>query len=46
LVRQTIDDLNPQEGEHSVVKKGSGGFSNTPFDTILRNMGVTVDSAQ
>jgi nicotinamidase-related amidase len=24
-----------------VVKKGFGGFSNTPLDTILRNMGVT-----
>jgi nicotinamidase-related amidase len=24
-----------------VAKKGFGGFSNTPLDTILRNMGVT-----
>jgi nicotinamidase-related amidase len=38
---QIIDDLKPQEGEHLVVKKGFGGFSNTPLDTILRNMGVT-----
>jgi nicotinamidase-related amidase len=38
---QIIDDLMPQEGEHLVVKKGFGGFSNTPLDTILRNMGVT-----
>jgi ureidoacrylate peracid hydrolase len=38
---QIIDDLAPQEGEHLVVKKGFGGFSNTPLDTILRNMGVT-----
>ena len=38
---QIIDDLEPQEGEHLVVKKGFGGFSNTPLDTILRNMGVT-----
>jgi nicotinamidase-related amidase len=38
---QIIDDLNPQEGEHLVVKKGLGGFSNTALDTILRNMGVT-----
>src|SRR5467141_3137533 len=38
---QIIDDLKPQEAEHLVVKKGFGGFSNTPLDTILRNMGVT-----
>jgi nicotinamidase-related amidase len=38
---QIIDDLKPPEGEHLVVKKGFGGFSNTPLDTILRNMGVT-----
>jgi nicotinamidase-related amidase len=30
----------PKEGEHLVIKKGYGGFSNTPLDTILRNMGV------
>ena len=24
-----------------VVKKGFGGFSNTPLDTVLRNLGVT-----
>ena len=38
---QIIDDLEPHEGEHLVVKKGFGGFSNTPLDTVLRNMGVT-----
>jgi len=38
---QIIDDLKPQDGEHLVVKKGFGGFSNTPLDTVLRNMGVT-----
>jgi ureidoacrylate peracid hydrolase len=38
---QIVDDLKPEEGEHLVVKKGFGGFSNTPLDTILRNMGVT-----
>ena len=38
---QIIDDLKPREGEHLVVKRGFGGFSNTPLDTILRNMGVT-----
>jgi ureidoacrylate peracid hydrolase len=38
---QIIDDLKPREGEHLIVKKGFGGFSNTPLDTVLRNMGVT-----
>ena len=38
---QIIDDLKPEEGEHLVIKKGFGGFSNTPLDTVLRNMGVT-----
>jgi ureidoacrylate peracid hydrolase len=38
---QIVDDLKPQKGEHLVTKKGFGGFSNTPLDTILRNMGVT-----
>jgi ureidoacrylate peracid hydrolase len=37
---QIIDELKPQDGEHLVVKKGFGGFSNTPLDTILRNMDV------
>ena len=37
---QIIDALKPQEGEHLVVKKGFGGFSGTPLDTVLRNMGV------
>ena len=35
-----IDELKPQEGEHLIIKKGFGGFSNTPLDTILRNIGV------
>ncbi len=38
---QIVDELKPEEGEHLVVKKGFGGFSNTPLDTILRNKGVT-----
>jgi len=38
---QIIDDLRRQEDEHLLVKKGFGGFSNTPLDTILRNMDVT-----
>ncbi len=37
---QIVDELMPKEGEHLVIKKGYGGFSNTPLDTILRNMGV------
>jgi nicotinamidase-related amidase len=38
---QIVDDLKPVEGEHLVIKKGFGGFANTPLDTILRNLGVT-----
>jgi nicotinamidase-related amidase len=38
---QIVDELKPKEGEHLVVKKGFGGFANTPLDTILRNLGVT-----
>ena len=37
---QIVDELTPEEGEHVVIKKGYGGFSNTPLDTILRNMDV------
>ena len=36
-----VDELKPHEGEHLIAKKGFGGFSNTPLDTTLRNMGVT-----
>jgi nicotinamidase-related amidase len=38
---QIVDDLRPPEGKHLVIKKGFGACSNTPLDTILRNMGVT-----
>jgi ureidoacrylate peracid hydrolase len=38
---QVVDELKPRADEHLVVKKGFGGFSNTPLDTILRRMGVT-----
>ena len=38
---QIVDELKPKEGEHLIVKKGFGGFSNTPLDTVLRNLGVT-----
>ncbi len=38
---QIVDELAPKKGDHLVIKKGFGGFSNTPLDTILRNYGVT-----
>jgi ureidoacrylate peracid hydrolase len=38
---QIVDVLKPQPGEHLIIKKGFGGFANTPLDTILRNRGVT-----
>jgi len=37
---QIIDELKPRDNEHVVIKKGFGGFSNTPLDTILRNLDV------
>ena len=37
---QIIDELAPRKGEHIVIKKGFGGFSHTPLDVILRNLGV------
>lgn len=38
---QVIDELQPRDNEHVVIKKGFGGFSNTPLDTILRNLNVS-----
>jgi nicotinamidase-related amidase len=38
---EIVEELKPEHGEHLVTKKGFGGFSNTPLDTILRNRGVT-----
>ncbi len=38
---QIVDELAPRKEEHFVIKKGFGGFANTPLDTILRNLGVT-----
>lgn len=38
---QVVNELSRRSGEHLVIKKGFGGFSNTPLDTILRNLGVT-----
>jgi nicotinamidase-related amidase len=38
---QIVDELKPHSGEHVIIKKGFGGFANTPLDTILRNSDVT-----
>lgn len=38
---EIVDELGPFDGEPVIVKKGFGGFANTPLDTTLRNMGVT-----
>ena len=37
---QIVDELAPCQGEHLVIKKGFGGFSHTPLDTILHNLGI------
>jgi len=37
---QIVDELKPHKGAHLIIKKGYGGFNNTPLDTILRNYGV------
>ena len=37
---QIVDELKPHDGEHVIIKKGFAGFSNTPLDTVLRNMRV------
>ncbi len=36
-----VDELTPHHGEHLIIKKGFGGFSNTPLDSILRNLEVS-----
>jgi nicotinamidase-related amidase len=38
---QIVDELKPLEDERIVIKKGYGGFSNTPLDTMLRYSGVS-----
>jgi nicotinamidase-related amidase len=38
---EIVDELKPGDGEPVIVKKGFGGFANTPLDTTLRNLGVT-----
>ena len=41
MVNPTLPSTKAPGDEHLIVKKGFGGFSNTPLDTILRNLGVT-----
>ena len=43
---KVVDELAPHDGEHVVVKKGFGGFSNTPLDTILRILNDEFDVAR
>ena len=38
---QIVDELKPLEDERIVIKKGYGGFSNTPLDTMLSYSGVS-----
>ena len=38
---QIIDELKPDPGDMIVTKKGYGGFTNTPLNIYLRNLGVT-----
>jgi len=38
---QIIDELTPQEHDHTVNKKAYGAFFQTPLDRILRNLGIT-----
>ena len=37
---EIVDELKRRDGEHLVIKKGFGSFSNTPLDTIMRNMDI------
>jgi len=37
---EIVDELKRRDGEHLVIKKGFGGFSTIPLDTILRNMDI------
>jgi len=38
---EVCEELTPTALDHIVIKKGYGGFTNTPLDTILRNTGST-----
>jgi len=37
---QIVDELTPQETDHTVMKKAYGAFFQTPLDRILRNLGI------
>lgn len=37
---QIVKELTPEKGDYVVVKKGYGGFYNTPLEPMLRNLGV------
>jgi len=37
---QIVDELTPQESDHTVMKKAYGAFFQTPLDRILRNLGI------
>jgi nicotinamidase-related amidase len=38
---EIVDELKPHKGEPLIIKKGFGGFANTPLDVTLRNLGIT-----
>ncbi|MHC4133271.1 MAG: cysteine hydrolase family protein [Planctomycetota bacterium] len=37
---QIIEELAPQDADMVIMKKGYGGFFQTPLDRILRNLGI------
>lgn len=37
---EVIPELSPQEGDLSLLKTGSGGFTSSALDSHLRNMGI------
>ena len=37
---EVIDELRPQEGEYVIHKFTVGGFTSTPVDLLLRNLGM------
>ena len=37
---EIVDELTPEEGDYVVVKKGYGGFYNTPLASMLHNLKV------
>ena len=40
IKKKLIEELKPQEGDLVIIKKGYGGFHNTPLETILRNLDI------